>query len=104
MEEKKILNVTDALDYMGIDYADDVVKRNVERCIKTADAFLKGGIGANYPKDDPRAQELALVIVDDLYNNRTYTTTGSVSNNVRRLVEDLSLQLRVELSEVGGNG
>jgi len=86
--------VQDVLDYLGYDYADDMIKRNIERSIKVADSYLKGSIGKNYPLDDPRAKELALIVISDLYDNRGITE--KVSGNVRRLVDDFSLQLRLE--------
>jgi len=92
-----VVTVDEVLNYLGIDYADDMVTNNINRAINTADAYLKGSIGNNYPLDDPRAKELALIIIADLYDNRTMT---SVSNNTRRLVDDLSLQLRLELGGV----
>lgn len=91
----EVLTVSEVLDYLGIDYADDMVTKNIERVIKTADAYLKGSIGENYPVNDPRAKELALIIAADLYDNRELNST--VSGNVRKLVDDLSLQLRLEL-------
>jgi hypothetical protein len=90
-----VVSVDEVKDYLGIDYADEVVERNINRAIKTADAYLKGSIGENYPTDDPRAKELALIIISDLYDNRGLNST--VSGNTRRLVDDLSLQLRLEL-------
>ena len=90
-----MLTVDEVLNYLGIDYADDMVTKNIERLINTADAYLKGSIGANYPPEDPRSKELALIIISDLYDNRGLHST--ISGNVRRLVEDLSLQLRLEL-------
>jgi hypothetical protein len=92
---EELLTVQDVLDYLGIDYADDMVTKNVERAIKTADSYLKGSIGEEYPISDPRAKELALIIVSDLYDNRGVQST--ISGNTRRLVDDLSLQLRMEL-------
>lgn len=92
-----VVTVDEVLNYLGIDYADDMVTNNINRMINTADAYLKGSIGNNYPLDDPRAKELALIIIADLYDNRTMST---VSNNTRRLVDDLSLQLRLELGGV----
>ena len=85
----------EVLDYLGIDYADDMVIRNVERSIATADAYLKGAIGQNYPTDDPRAKELSLIFIADLYDNRG--SIEKVSGNIRRLVDDFMLQLRLEL-------
>lgn len=85
----------EVLDYLGIDYADDMITRNVERAILTADAYLKGAIGESYPTDDPRAKELVLIFIADLYDNRGMIE--KVSGNVRRLVDDFMLQLRLEL-------
>lgn len=95
MDEKIVVSVDEVLAYLGIDYADDVVIKNIERTIKTADAYLKGSIGEAYPVEDPRAKELALIIVSDLYDNRGIQST--ISGNTRKLVDDLSLQLRLEL-------
>lgn len=92
-----MVNVQDVKNYLGIDYSDDMVEANISRMIKTADSYLKGSIGENYPDDDPRAVELALLIIADLYDNREMT--DKVSGNVRRFVNDASLQLRLELSE-----
>lgn len=92
---EELLSVSDVLAYLGIDYSDDMVTTNINRAIKTADAYLKGSIGENYPISDPRAKELALIIVSDLYDNRGLNST--ISGNTRRLVDDLSLQLRLEL-------
>lgn len=91
----QVATVDEVLAYLGIDYADDMVTKNVERLIRTADAYLKGSIGENYPIDDPKAKELALIIISDLYDNRGLNST--VSGNTRKLVDDLSLQLRLEL-------
>lgn len=91
----QVVSVDEVLPYLGIDYADDMVNKNISRAIVTADAYLKGSIGEKYPVEDPRAKELALIIISDLYDKRGVNET--VSGNVRRLVDDLSLQLRLEL-------
>lgn len=96
-----VVSVDEVLAYLGIDYADDIVESNISRAIKTADTYLKGSIGEDYPVLDPRAKELALIIVSDLYDNRGLQST--VSGNTRRLVDDFSLQLRLELRR-GSNG
>lgn len=98
MSEETITPVTtpeEVLNYLGIDYADDMITANVTRAINTADAYLKGAIGGNYPINDPRAKELALIFIADLYDNRGMIE--KVSGNVRRLVDDFMLQLRLEL-------
>lgn len=88
--------------YLGIDYADEMVTKNIERSIKTADAYLKGSIGTDYPTEDPRVKELALIFISDLYDNRGMIE--KVAGNVRRLVDDMSLQLRLELSASKSEG
>lgn len=87
-------SVQDVLDYLGIDYPDNMVTKNIERAIKTADAYLKGAVGENYPAEDPRAKELALIFIADLYENRCMIE--KVSGNVRKLVNDSMLQLQLE--------
>lgn len=91
--------VDEVLAYLGIDYADEMVNKNIKRSIATADAYLKGSIGVNYPADDPRVKELALIFISDLYDNRGMIE--KVAGNVRRLVDDMSLQLRLEMSREG---
>lgn len=90
-----VVQAQDVYDYLGIDYADAMVTANVNRAIATADAYLKGAVGANYPIEDPRAKELALIFIADLYDNRGMLEKSS--NNVRRLVDDFLLQLKLEL-------
>ena len=87
-------------DYLGIDYADAMVERNLTRCISTADAYIRGSVGTDYPVDDPRVKELALIFISDLYDNRGMIE--KVAGNVRRLVDDMSLQLRLELRKSEG--
>jgi hypothetical protein len=108
MDESKesVVTVEEVLDYLGIDYSDDMTKNNISRSIKSADLYLRGSIGEDYPVEDPRAKELALIVVADLYDNRGLQAQGggNVSSNVRRLVEDFSLQLRLELRRRADNG
>lgn len=103
-ENKVVVSMDEVLAYLGIDYIDDMVKTNIQRSIKTADAYLKGSIGENYPMFDPRVKELALIIVGDLYDNRGLTVSANVSANTRKLVDDMSLQLRLELRRRAANG
>ena len=91
----QVVTVQEVLDELGYDIADEMVTRNIIRAINTADAYLKGSIGKNYPVEDPRAKELALMIITDIYDNKGLKDT--ISGNTRKLVDDLSLQLRLEL-------
>lgn len=91
----QVVTESEVLAYLGIDYSDDMVSANIQRIIKTADSYLKGSIGEDYPIDDPRSKELALIICSELYENRGLIS--AISGNTRKLVDDFSWQLRLEL-------
>lgn len=91
----------EALEYLGIDYADDVVKRNVTRAMATATKTLQGAVGADVLQlmpDDERVKELILIYTDDLYSTRG--VAPKVSNAVRLSVATMELQVRLELRQL----
>lgn len=94
-----VVEVQDVYDYLGIDYADSVSEINVTQMIAAADSFLKGAVADDYPEDDPKAKQLALIYVADMYDNREMlelSARNSQYANRRRLVDDLILQLKME--------
>lgn len=97
----------DALEYMGIDYADEVVERRATKALEAAKQTLLGSVGEDVEEllpGDPRTKELVLIYTDDLYNQRGLS--AKVSNATRRMVSTMELQLRLELArkreEAGG--
>lgn len=93
----------DALLYLGIDYADDVITANVTRALRTAVATLHGSVGEDVEilmPDDPRITELVLLYVDDLYSNRGLS--NKAIGSYRRLISDMEWQLRLELRQLRG--
>ena len=92
--------VEEALMYLGIDYADEVVTANVKRALATAVKTLHGSVGKDVDilmPNDPQAKELVLIFADDLYTNRG--VSAKVSGATRRMVADMELQLRLELRQ-----
>ena len=90
--------IDDVLDYLGIDYADEIVKKNVQSAMAAAKQVLLGSIGEDvetYLKDDPRLAELLKIYVDDLYSERG--VSAKVSGATRNLVQSMEWQLRLEL-------
>lgn len=90
--------VEDALKYLGIDYPDDVIRTNVTRALATAVKTLHGAVGEDVETlmpDDPRAKELVLIYLDDLYSQRGIS--AKVTGTTRRMVADMVLQLQMEL-------
>lgn len=75
---------------------DTVVKRNIIRLIKFSNLYLQGAIGKNYPTDDERAKQIALLVISDLYDYRELDSKN-ISNTTRKILNDLEWQLKVEL-------
>lgn len=93
--------ILDALQHLGIDYADEVVTANVQRAMNTAIRIAKGAIGQDieqYFGNDARLDELILAYTDDLYSERG--VSAKVSNATRSLMQTIELQLRVELQGI----
>ena len=80
-------------DYLGIDFDDEMSKRNITRYIDVADTWLKGAIG-DYNEDDERAKQLALFVIEDLYDRKSYTVKESATLN--KLKNDFIMQLQYE--------
>lgn len=86
--------IDEVKDYLGIDYDDEVSNRNLARYIKVADTYLKGAIGDGYPKSDERAKQLALFVIEDLYDRNSYTVKENSS--LEKMKNDFILQLQCE--------
>lgn len=92
-------SIDDVLSYLGIDYADDLVLKNVESAMDTAWQTMLGSIGKDVDKylpGDPRVTELVKIYTDDLYSERG--VSAKVSNATRMMVSTMELQLRLELA------
>lgn len=94
-------SIEDLKAYSGIDYADEMVEKNLLRALATAEATLAGAIGSDVQTvlpDDERAHTLVLIYGDDLYSNRGVfnTDNAKVSGAVRRMTHDLEEQVRME--------
>lgn len=84
-----MITIEDVKIYLGIDYADEGINKRLEHLIKVAHQYISGSIGSDCDLNDYRAKELALIVISDLY--------AKVSGTVRMLVNDFSLQLRMEM-------
>ena len=87
-----MLTLQNVKSYLKIDFDDDDELLN--SLIKTADEYLKSAISIKYNSDTERAKLLSLIVIQDLYDNRGLTE--KVSGNVRKLVSDFTLQLKLE--------
>lgn len=87
-----MLTLQDVKSYLKIDFDDD--DELLKSLMKTADEYLKSAISSTYNSDTERAKLLSLIVIQDLYDNRGLTE--KVSGNVRKLVSDFTLQLKLE--------
>lgn len=94
------LSAQDVKDYLGIDFTDDATDRLIARMLSTADAYMKGALGANYPTGDERVQMVSKIIISDLYDHRDLS--DKVSGATRRLVDSMLLQVRLEMRQTEG--
>ena len=87
-----MVTLKDVKSYLHIDFDDD--DDILQGLILTADEYLRGAVNPNYDTMSERAKMLSLVVISDLYDNRGIS--DKASGNVRKLVEDFSLQLKLE--------
>lgn len=87
------LTLTEVKNYLRVDFLDDDAM--LTALMAAADEYLKGSVGATYSNTSERAKVLSLLVISDLYDNRNLS--DKTSANVRKLVEDFSLQMRLEL-------
>ena len=89
----------EVLDYLGIDYADEVVRSNVAHALHAAIAMVKGSVGEDvlkYLPENPKVKELVFLYTADLYDERNTSTLKTNAVN-RRIVDSMELQLKLEL-------
>ena len=80
-------------DYLGIDFEDAVSNRNIQRYINVAESYLKGAIG-DLPTNDERVKQLALFIIEDLYDRGSYSVKEN--STLEKMKNDFILQLQCE--------
>ena len=92
----------DVLDYLGIDFADEMVSRRVRALIDTVDSYLTGAIGMDYaaavgPESLAKAREVGLMLIGELYDNRGME--GKERSVIRVLLSSMLLHLQLDYDE-----
>ena len=93
----KVITPDDLLASLGIDYADDMVNKNIAKAIAYADGELRESVSDNYPVDHPLTPELALLYATASYEKR------DLSGNELKRADQIALKLRLVLRR-GSNG
>lgn len=95
-----MLTTIDALQHLGIDYADDMVQANVTRALNDAKAYLQSAVGDDVfdlLPEDPKVERLVLTYLQEIYDERG-TTSAKAGNAKREMVHSMEWQLRLELA------
>lgn len=99
-----VITIEEALQHLGIDYADDMITCNVTTAVNAAELTLKGAVGEDVEKllpGDARAKTLALLYMEDYYNERSLSEySGKQASAQRRQVQLLEWQLKLELRRI----
>lgn len=93
-----MITLSQVKEELGIDYTDKSIDARLTRYISVADSWLKGAIGDNYPSDDERAIQLALLIIEDLFDRNANTVKEN--SVINKLKQDFILQLQLENEDV----
>lgn len=93
-----MLSVDDVKKELGIDFSDKNTDARLERYIKVAEAWLKGAVGT-FNNSDERAKQLALLIIEDLFDRNSNTVKENATIN--KLKNDFIMQLTWEIKEDG---
>ena len=91
------------LDYLTIDDCDDaagdeMVSRRIERCIKSAEGWIKESVCEQVDMEDALAEELLIKAAGELYENRSFAEKGGINSKataaLNRMAADFAMQLR----------
>ena len=94
---ENMVTTEEACRYLGIDFDDPDVIRNIEDLCITANAYMKGALGEDHPQHDPRVKQVEKLLICDLYDHREMS--DKVSGATRRLVDSMLLQVKLEMRD-----
>lgn len=94
-----LIELQDVYDYLGIDYADDMVTRRVTALISLADGYLISAVGRDYmsklsPDQMDKVRELSLMLIADLYSMRGHSVKEESA--ARRLFQNMLLHMQID--------
>ena len=93
---KVILTLEETKNFLRVDNTDDDTYINI--CIQGAEDYLKSNTGLNnLDNTNARAKIYCLCLVNDWYNNKSYTLgTVNISNKTRLTLNSIAFQLVIE--------
>lgn len=97
-----MLTIEGALQHLGYDEVDEVIRSNVTAELEIAKSYLQGAVGADVFEllpDHPTADGLLRVYLDEIHDERQGTSAKS-SGAKRDMVNSQEWQLRLKLAEL----
>lgn len=91
-----MLTLEEVKEELGIDFSDH--DKRLTRYIKLAKEWLDGAIN-NYNENDERAKQLALLIIEDLYDRNSNNVKENTT--ISKLKNDFIMQLQNEARKDG---
>ena len=93
-----MLTLDEVKQELGIDYNDH--DQRLQRYIKLANEWLSGAVD-QFKKDDERAKQLALLVIEELYDRPSNSSKENAM--ISRLKNDFLMQLQYESETEDGN-
>lgn len=93
-----MLTLEEVKQELGIDFSDH--DKRLERYINLAEQWLKGAV-SSYKESDERAKQLALLVIEDLYDRNANTVKENTT--ISKLKNDFIMQLQNEKEEENGS-
>ena len=87
-------SIEEIKSYLGIDYDDEYSNKNICMFTELAKEYLEG-ILEPLPQNDKRVKQLALFIIEDLYERNS--TTVKENATIEKLKNDFIMQLQCEV-------
>ncbi len=87
------LKLEDVKGYLRVEH--DTEDALLERLILVSQEYLKGSVG-EFCLEDPRAHQIALLTIADLYDNRSMEEDTKLSGTIRRIIQEFAMQMRLE--------
>lgn len=97
-----MLTIEGALQHLGYDIVDDVIKKNVTDELESAKNYLQGAVGDDVfdlLPDHPTVDSLLRTYLDELHNERQ-GTNAKASGAKREMVHSQEWQLRLKLAKL----
>ncbi|MFS1519685.1 head-tail connector protein [Bacillus sp. SCS-151] len=84
-----LVTLLETKEWLGVEH--DLHDGMISRIIGASEIYIKNGTGHDFDSSNELAQQLCLVLVTDMYENRTFTgPSEKIRPTVRNMIEQLT--------------